>query len=163
MRNNNINTREADEIFYSLREHPEVARMKNYIQHGDINTFQHCEAVVNCGRKLNQVLHIHADEISLIRGGMLHDFYLYDWHIPDKSHKLHGFSHPRQALNNALKYFNLNKREKNIILSHMWPLTVTQIPTSREAWLICLADKYCALRETFHRGHKNHDKMPVKN
>ena len=29
----------------------------------------------------------------------------------------------------------------------MWPLNITQIPVSREAWLIRLADKVCAVRD----------------
>lgn len=34
----------------------------------------------------------------------------------------------------------------------MWPLTFRHIPTCREAVIVCLADKYCAIVESmFHR------------
>ena len=43
--------------------------------------------------------------------------------------------------------FELTPRERNIIVRHMFPL-VPVPPTCREAWIVCLADKWCALRET---------------
>ena len=62
-------------------------------------------------------------------------------------HRLHGFRHPFTALRNAEADFSLTARERNIIVRHMFPL-VPIPPTCREAWIVCLADKYCALRET---------------
>lgn len=44
----------------------------------------------------------------------------------------------------------LNPVERNIILRHMWPLTVTP-PKYREAYVIVMFDKYCSLMETFHK------------
>ena len=56
---------------------------------------------------------------------MLHDLFLYDWRINDPSRKgLHAFRHPRIAFNNSSEIFDLNEKEKDIILKHMWPLTV---------------------------------------
>ena len=59
-------------------------------------------------------------------------------------------THPRRALENAQRLFSLTDREKNIILRHMWPLTVTP-PKYREAYVIVMFDKYCSLMETFHK------------
>ena len=36
---------------------------------------------------------------------------------------------------------------KNIIARHMFPL-IPVPPQCREAWIVCLADKWCALGET---------------
>ena len=74
---------------------------------------------------------------------------LHDWHENDPSHRLHGFTHPKRALINATADWNLSDRTQNIILRHMFPLTPVP-PACREAWLVCLADKVCALAETFH-------------
>ena len=59
----------------------------------------------------------------------------------------HGISHPAAALRNAQKLFTLSSKERNIIASHMWPFNLTTIPQSREAWMVTLADKLCALTE----------------
>ena len=92
-------------------------------------------------------LGIECRERELVRGALLHDYFLYDWHVKDKTHRLHGFFHPGTALANAQKEYVLSKREKNIILRHMWPLTPCP-PACREAWIVTAADKYCSLRET---------------
>ena len=86
------------------------------------------------------------------RGGILHDLFLYDWHFHAKEtgNYFHGLTHPRRALENAQRLFSLTDREKNIILRHMWPLTVTP-PKYREAYVIVMFDKYCSLMETFHK------------
>ncbi len=38
-------------------------------------------------------------------------------------------------------------RVKNIIIRHMFPLTLVP-PTCTEAWIVCIADKICAIEET---------------
>ena len=51
---------------------------------------------------------------------------------------------------NAEQEFDLNETERDIIRSHMWPLTLFHMPKSKEAALVCLADKICTLQEFFH-------------
>mgnify|MGYP002745451990 CR=1 FL=1 len=97
---------------------------------------------------------------ALAVGGFLHDFYLYDWHKTSSFHglrrlfEMHGFSHPGSACVNAKRYFQITKKEQNIIQSHMWPLTFRHVPTCREAVIVCLADKYCAVVESMFRRAK---------
>lgn len=80
--------------------HPDVQRMREYIQHGSVTTYQHCKNVALVSFWLNRRLHLHADETSLAVGALLHDFYLYDWHTTGTFHglrrlfEMHGFSHP---------------------------------------------------------------------
>ena len=79
----------------------------------------------------------------------MHDFYLYDWHLDrDTREGFHGFRHPKRALDNAMEHFDLDKKEANIISSHMWPLTFRKIPKNKEAFIVCMADKWCAVMET---------------
>ena len=135
-------------ILRDLKEDAAVLRMKRFIQHGRVSTYEHCERVAQLSYWLNRKLHLHADERALLRGAMLHDFFLYDWHEIDDSHKWHGFQHAGVARKNAVKHFGVGKREQQVIQSHMWPLNLTQLPRCREAWIVCLADKCCSLRET---------------
>ena len=85
---------------------------------------------------------------SLVRGALLHDYFLYDWHIKDPDRKAHGFSHAAAALQNAERDFALNAVERDIIARHMFPLNLTP-PRYRESILVCIADKICAVYETF--------------
>lgn len=135
---------------YELLQHEKLREMRNYIQLGSTSTYTHCITVAYYSYVVSRKLRLKLDLRSVIRGALLHDFYLYDWHIPDKSHKLHGFVHPGFALKNSKKYFKLNKIEEDIIEKHMWPLTLTRMPRFREAFLVCFIDKYCSLAETLY-------------
>ena len=129
---------------------------KNDIQHGNMSVRQHTINVAKYSVLLSEKLRIPCDRRALIRGALLHDFFLYDWH--DKDHvsifKLHGIHHPGIALKNAEKEFDLSPIEKDVIKKHMWPLTIVP-PACREAWIVTMADKYCSLMETvkIHRKH----------
>lgn len=130
--------------------------MKEHIQHGNVTVNLHVMTVARYSVALTDFLHISCSRRELIRGALLHDYFLYDWHIPDKEnpHRLHGFYHPGTALRNASKEYMLSEREKNIIKRHMWPLTVVP-PRYKEAWIVTMADKWCSLLETLHmrKGH----------
>ena len=120
-----------------------------YMQHGAVTVYEHSVRVADFSLAVSRMLGLNVDEKSLIRGALLHDYFLYDWHEKDISHRLHGFRHPKRALRNAREDYALNPVEENIILRHMFPLTLHP-PAYKESWLVCLADKYCAAAETLH-------------
>ena len=150
---------EANEEYKSIiRKHgqdilksEEYIKLKSFIQHGNVTVYEHCLHVALCAIKLGRVLGVHCKERELVRGALLHDYFLYDWHnseAPGNIHpKLHGFYHPGIALRNATRDFVLSEREKDIIRKHMWPLTINP-PRCREAWIVCIADKYSSTLET---------------
>lgn len=121
------------------------------LQHGDTTVLLHCLAVAYFSLALSKKLRLRCDRRSLIRGALLHDYFLYDWHDHDKSHRLHGFHHASRALSNARNDLELNYTEEDIIAHHMFPLTPVP-PHSREAALVCLVDKGCGIYETFGRN-----------
>ena len=120
---------------------------RRYYQHGVTTIFQHSINVACVSCKIAEKYHLDVDYYALIRGALLHDYFLYDWHVKDRSHRFHGFTHPRRALENADKEFQLTETERNMIYCHMFPLTPIP-PSTKEAWIVCAADKICALSET---------------
>lgn len=134
-------------LFSQMLKHSRLNIMHNTVQHGNTSCLEHTLSVVLCALAIADRLHIKVNRRSLIRGGILHDYFLYDWHDDKKERRIHGFTHPGCALKNAEEDFRLNRRERDIIKKHMFPLTIVP-PRCREAWLICIADKICALKET---------------
>lgn len=124
-------------------------KTRHHIQHGTMPVYRHCLDVAKQSIQINKALGLGCSERDLIRGALLHDYFLYDWHDRNRENyqKLHGFYHPGIALKNARKEYHLTRREEDIIKKHMWPLTVVP-PLCREAWVVTAADKYCSLLET---------------
>ena len=145
---------EATRFLEDIRSNQRVLSMKKYIQHGATSTFRHCENVAAVSDYINTRFHLGGNKRTLLLGAMLHDFYLYDWHDGSAHARWHGFHHPKTAAENADRYFHADEATKEVIRSHMWPLTPGRIPRSKEGWIVCLADKYCALAETVSRRKK---------
>lgn len=129
---------------------------RSHIQHGNMTVNNHCMNVAKYSLMISEKLRIRCSERELIRGALLHDYFLYDWHSPEHVplYKLHGLYHPGTAYRNASKEYELTSREADIIRKHMWPLTIVP-PMCREAWIVTTADKWCSLLETLHI-HKGH-------
>lgn len=146
--------KEERAVFYAvLKEISQNSRFpecNNYIQHGRTTVRKHCIRVAATAYFIALKTGIRVNHKELIRGALLHDYYLYDWHEKTLKNQIHGFTHPRKALKEASMDFLLSKREENMILHHMFPLTPCP-PKYREGWLLCLADKICATGETIHR------------
>ena len=126
--------------------HPVFQSMDNYIQHGTTTCKTHCIQVSYMSFKICRSR--GWDYRSAARAGLLHDLFLYDWHTHarETGEHFHGFTHPRKAMNNAVKYFGISEMEKNLILRHMWPLTPVP-PKHIEGYVVLYADKFCGLAE----------------
>lgn len=133
-------------IIKDLLENETVKQMHNYKQHCETSCFDHCLiASYYCYRYCKK---FNLDYISCSRAAMVHDLFLYDWRKRENGRKgLHAFTHPKTAYENASKLFNLNDKEADIILKHMWPVTFS-LPKYKESYILTLVDKYCALNET---------------
>lgn len=144
------NCTEFNEILSDILSNETVQEMQKYIQHGEVSCYSHCYYVAYYTYLICKKLKL--DYKSATRGAMLHDLFLYDWHTTspaDINEKgAHAWAHPRIALKNASKIFNLNDTEKDIIKSHMWPVTI-KFPKTKEAFIVSCMDKYSATTETF--------------
>lgn len=115
-------------------------------QHRTTNRLLHCLHVsyscfLTCKRH-------NMDYKSGARAGLLHDFCLEDWRH-NKIFKLRhfwGFCHPGLALKESEKRFKVNDLEKEMILKHMFPLTIVP-PFHREGYIIMFWDRYWCIRE----------------
>ncbi|BDU51315.1 putative ABC transporter permease [Haliovirga abyssi] len=141
----------SEEEYYNIVkdiiENKEFLKLKNFYHHNS-SIYKHVLEVSYLSYKISK--YIGADYKSTARGGLLHDFFLYDWRNhsePDLAkNKLHGFAHPKIALKNSEKNFKLNKIEKDIIIKHMWPLTIIP-PRYKESFIVTFVDKYLATKE----------------
>ena len=150
------NDKEFIEIIEDLLQNKMVQDMKNYRQHYETSCYDHClQASYYCYKICKKR---NWDYVSAARATMVHDLFLYEWRKRQPDRKgLHAFTHPRTAYENACKIMDLNKKEKDIILKHMWPLTI-KFPRYKESFLLTLVDKYCALSESYHEIRSRHSK-----
>ena len=144
---------QADEEFFAhIRAIIDAGRMRQsaaHVQHGTTSTLLHCIAVAYEADRLARRLGFAPAALrETRRAALLHDYYLYDWHVRATARKNHAFRHPSYALENArADYADLTSREANAIRCHMFPL-VPVPPRHRIGWVVTLADKRCAAYET---------------
>lgn len=145
------------ECIADLAAHSLVMQMKKYPQHGNTNCYQHCLHVAYYNYRICALMGLRAKEAA--RAGMLHDLFLYDWHTHaiETGIRFHGVKHPKAALKIAQENFQLSDLEKDMILKHMWPLTVVP-PKYPETFVICLVDKFCSICETLDCHTYRHPK-----
>lgn len=129
-----------DEIALPILNDVEYQSLKNYRAHGPISVYDHSLLVAERAYLYARKKQRDVDYASLIRGALLHDYYLYDWHKKHKGHRLHGFTHPAWALHNAQLRYSLNPIERDIIRSHMFPLTLLHWPHYPESWIVAKMD-----------------------
>ena len=126
---------------------PLFMREMDYMQHGSVTVYAHSISVAFFALLIARKLHISLNERSLVRGALLHDYFLYDWHVYDKTHRMHGFIHASLSRINAERDFKINSLEAYIIERHMFPLNIKP-PLKKEAAIVTIADKIIALWET---------------
>lgn len=136
---------EFQDIIQELITNDTVQQMKNYKQHYETTCFEHCYVAAYYCYLICKKYHL--DYKSATRAAMLHDLFLYDWRIKDGRKGFHAFTHGKLACENACKLFELNEKEKDIIVKHMWPVTVA-FPKSAEGFVLTFVDKYCAISES---------------
>lgn len=119
----------------------QVRMMGRWKHHGPITTLDHSLFVAYWSFRCARALRL--DAVAAARGGLLHDLYLYDSKDRSAHPGLQCFDHPKAAARNAERLTDLTDKERNIILSHMWPMGGA-LPRSREAVLVDLVDTFCA-------------------
>ena len=130
-----------------ILDSPGLNHEKTLMQHGDMSVYDHTLLVTERCVAFARARRARVDMRSLVRGALLHDYFLYDWHEDDDSHRLHGFTHAGRALRNAKRDFDITEIEEDMIGCHMFPLNLRP-PKTTEGRILCLVDKMCATYET---------------
>lgn len=141
------NIKKLEEIIKFLSENTRFLETKNFIQHGDTTVYEHVISVAKKSIEVAEKYNLDVDMDSMIRGALLHDYFLYDWHDGKRERCIHGFTHPMKAYRNAKSELKLNMIERDIIIKHMFPLTPLP-PMYLESWIVTYSDKYVSLAET---------------
>lgn len=127
---------------------------RKYMQHGNTSIYRHSIMVARKSCQIASKYNLDVSYSELVRGALLHDYFLYDWHDKEHKHRRpHGFFHASAALRNAMRDFTLTDIEKDIIKKHMFPLTPIP-PVHIESWIVCIADKICSAGETLNPARK---------
>jgi uncharacterized protein len=127
----------------TLINHPRFQKLDAIVQHHHSTRLEHSINVAYTSYRISK--RFGWDAKSTARGGLLHDFFYYDWH-ETKFNKSHAWVHPRIAVRNARKLTDLNKKEEDIIIKHMWLATIAP-PRYKEGYIVTMVDKYWAIKE----------------
>ena len=134
------------DIIGEILSNEQFLKLKNYRHHND-SIYDHVVDVSFLSYKISKRLKL--DYKSTARGALLHDFFLYDWRKREKVDsffKKHAFTHAKEALGNSVRNFEINQKEKDIIVKHMFPTTIIP-PRYGESWIVTSVDKYLAIKE----------------
>lgn len=141
------NDQEYMSIIEDLLENAELLELDNITHHHYTTRLMHSFYVSYTSYKLAKSLNL--DYVATARAGLLHDFFLEERdEVVDLGLGSHNSVHPKIALKNAEKISHLSKKEKDIILKHMFLTTIhSGIPKFQESYMVSFVDKYCSLVE----------------
>lgn len=140
-----IDSEYIQDVKYIL-ENEEFISLTNYVHHQWTNRLIHSINVSYLSWYIAKK--IGCDQKMAATAGLLHDFCPYDFRLKTPTGEPQAFFHPKAAVKNSVRLFNINQKEIDAIYSHMFPLG--PLPKSKEAWIITIADKVCAVTEMCH-------------
>lgn len=155
-----LKDKEYISIVSEILRNDKVLKMKQYRQHHNMDCFNHC-LFVSYNTYLICKKH-NLDYIAAARAGMVHDLFLYDWRKRENGRKgFHAFTHGKTAYNEASTFLDLNDKEKDMIIKHMWPVTPA-LPKYKETFIITYVDKFFAVAEAFIKVEETEKEMIFK-
>ena len=126
-----------------ILDNEEVQKLNKHFQHMNTSRLEHSINVAYYTFRICRKFHSMRTR-EATRAALLHDFFLYDWRTAKLGY--HPSVHPRQALLNSKKYFEITEIMEDAIVKHMWPISLN-MPHHKEGWVVTMTDKYCATLE----------------
>ena len=131
-------------IIKDILNNDKFKKMDNELHHG-LTRYNHSLRVAKTTYKCTKALGL--DYVSATRAALLHDFYI-NTDFPKNLPIIKLSNHPTIALKNAKTYYDISKKEENIIISHMFPFCYVA-PKYLESWVVSLVDKSVAIYEMY--------------
>lgn len=131
------------ELVQNILADREFKKLALYKQHFQTTRFMHSLNVSYLSWRTAKKFGLDANVAA--RAGLLHDFCVYDFSDKLPDGEFQAFYHPKVAAETSDERFHIYEKERQAILSHMFPLG--PLPKSREAWIISCIDKMCAITE----------------
>ena len=133
-------------IVENILENEEFQAMKDITHHG-ITRYYHLLRVSYYTYFVCKALRL--DYKKATRAALLHDFF-YNEEGSGHSKARVWRMHPEYALNNAERVFgSLSDKERDIIKTHMFPVTFTP-PKYMESWIVDIIDDIAGIYEKFY-------------
>lgn len=129
------------DIIEPITTNPEFQALKNIAHHG-LTRYDHCVRVAYGAYLISKTLHLNYVEVT--EAAMLHDFFTDE--VKESGFVSRLQNHPKFALENAKKYYNLTPMQEDIILTHMFPITFIP-PKYLESWIVDFVDDVVAVYE----------------
>lgn len=127
-----------------ILENENFKKMNDITHHG-ITRFDHSIRVSYFSYRIAKFLRLDSKKIA--RAALLHDFFFEDNLTSTKKERFTTLiKHPQYAKNNAKKYFELSELEEDIILTHMFPISL-KLPKYLESWVVDIVDDFAAIYE----------------
>lgn len=139
-----IENEEYLKIVQDLLDDNMVNELANYTHHKFTNRLEHSLSVSYSSYLWAKRLRLNYVDVA--RAGLLHDLF-FSMMIESTSSREHLVRHPEIALENAMKLVNLSELEKDIIVSHMFLITLAHVPKYKESLLVSLIDKTTSVKE----------------
>ena len=103
---------------------PNFKKTAKFVQHGDVSVRKHSISVALTALRISHMLPFHTNDKAIVRGALLHDYFLYDWHKnkirPSRFYKFYELIQGRSiilAVNIPLSYV---KSHPPPVFSTMW-------------------------------------------
>lgn len=138
---NNYQNEEFNKIISPILSIEEFQKLEEISHHG-ITRLNHSLRVAYFTYKITKFLHLNSKEAT--EAALLHDFFLDE--VENENSILRLRKHPKYAVLNAKKYFELSDLQEDIIKCHMFPITFTP-PKYLESWIVDCIDDIASIYE----------------
>lgn len=140
---NNKQELEYLEIVKDILNNKKFRELDQYFHHGT-SRLLHSKRVSYYSYRVAKKIGLDYKATAI--AGLLHDFYTDVENVGKWQYFYEQYCHPVKAAKNAETYFKVDEKVKNIIATHMFPLTLK--PSKYiEGWLINVVDKTVATYE----------------